>query len=450
MEAIFLTCMVIAFFFTKGKVDSAAYASGKEPPGVAKARMRHENGGGGRSPSGRPKGKGAFRLLLADRWANACESARQRGEHKARRRREWYETKVAPREDEAYKAKQLAKLEKADKARDRWSLSPMIDLSERLDRKAEDEAWRENERRDASAAETAGSTPVGHDPLRPVDAVELDQFAKQFSDVGRYADDRARASGGYDSALWYDAVRRIRDATIAEEAATAKESASDETAPAEFPLCVDPEDRFGGTVPLSKTHAELIDGKLPCWWEGGPSPARRPDTPCPEPRIPGYPFCREHIAEHNRMAAASGDASSVEEMVGKVAAVFSESDEPAAGTEHVEPEPAERAPEQGQASVLNTGTEGSSTVYEQAVIRLIAAADQVAEYRVDLAAFADTLDGNKWGAEVTGPILDMNGQLIALEGDYRDLAAQMKHQGDQGAAAHEQAPWVPADDSILA
>ena len=88
--------------------------------------------------------------------------------------------------------------------------------------------------------------------------------------------------------------------------------------------------------------------------------------------------------------------------------------------------------------------------YQQAVPRLIAAADDVAEYRADLGAFADTLDGKRWGTEVTGPIKDMDGELVALEGDYRDLAGQMRHQGDQGAAAHEQAPWVPDDDSILA
>uniref|UniRef100_UPI003EBD3681 hypothetical protein n=2 Tax=Amycolatopsis thermoflava TaxID=84480 RepID=UPI003EBD3681 len=101
------------------------------------------------------------------------------------------------------------------------------------------------------------------------------------------------------------------------------------------------------------------------------------------------------------------------------------------------------------APATNTATEGTSNVYAQAVTRLIAAADQVAEYRADLAAFADTLDSKRWGVEVTGPIKDMDGELIALEGDYRDLAAQMKHQGDQGAAAHEQAPWVPDDESIL-
>lgn len=88
------------------------------------------------------------------------------------------------------------------------------------------------------------------------------------------------------------------------------------------------------------------------------------------------------------------------------------------------------------------------TEYQQAVTRLIAAAEVVAEYRADLAAFADTLDGKRWGVDVTGPIKDMDGKLTGIEGDYRDLAGQMKHQGDQGAAAHEQAPWVP--DTLLA
>ena len=87
-------------------------------------------------------------------------------------------------------------------------------------------------------------------------------------------------------------------------------------------------------------------------------------------------------------------------------------------------------------------------MYQQAVTRLTQAAEQVAEYRADLGAFADTLDGKRWGTEVTGPIKDMDGELVALEGDYRDLAGQMRHQGDQGAAAHDQAPWVP--DNLLA
>jgi hypothetical protein len=77
---------------------SAAYKAGKEPPSVTKARLRHQRGGGARTASGRPKVPGAFRLLLASRLANACMAAQQRGDHKAARRRAWYD-EIAPVKD---------------------------------------------------------------------------------------------------------------------------------------------------------------------------------------------------------------------------------------------------------------------------------------------------------------------------------------------------------------
>ncbi len=91
MEAFFLTCVVVAFFVTKGRTDTAAYSNGKEPPGLARARMRHEAGGGARTASGRPTGRGAFGLLVASRWAEACRAAQHRGEHRAARRRAWFD-----------------------------------------------------------------------------------------------------------------------------------------------------------------------------------------------------------------------------------------------------------------------------------------------------------------------------------------------------------------------
>ena len=341
MEPIFLTCMVIAYFFTKGKVDTAAYASGKESPGVAKARMRHEGGGGGRSASGRPKGKGAFRLMLADRWANACEASRQRGEHKAKRRRAWYD-ETAPLKDEKWREKKLQRLRNAETARNRWARDRgLIDLSEFRDRKAEEEAWKENERRNAEAAAAASTDPAA-----------------------------APAATGTDET----------------DSAKPTDPATPETKP---------------TDPAEGTDEDT---------KADPAEAAKAEEP----------------------AAAGTDPAPVEAGTGEDA----KTDKPA------------EAPATAETPATN-GTEGTTNVYEQAVTRLIAEADVVAEYRSDLAAFADTLDGKKWGTEVTGPIKDMDGQLAAIEGDYRDLAGQMKHQGDQGAAAHEQAPWVPADDSIL-
>jgi hypothetical protein len=87
-------------------------------------------------------------------------------------------------------------------------------------------------------------------------------------------------------------------------------------------------------------------------------------------------------------------------------------------------------------------------MYEDAIKKLIAAADRVAEWRKDLRAFTDVVGDNGWGAEVTSPLVDLGTGLADTEGTYRDVAAQMQTAGDAGAAAHEQAPWVP--DGVLA
>ncbi|WP_224392876.1 hypothetical protein [Pseudonocardia sp. ICBG1293] len=120
MEAFFLTCVVVAFFVTKGRTDTAAYSNGKEPPGLTRARMRHENAGGARSASGRPTGRGAFGLLLASRWANACQAAQHRGEHRAARRRAWFDA-TAPGRDERWRTTQQRRLDRVDRARARWA-----------------------------------------------------------------------------------------------------------------------------------------------------------------------------------------------------------------------------------------------------------------------------------------------------------------------------------------
>ncbi|WP_226359315.1 hypothetical protein [Pseudonocardia sp. ICBG601] len=110
----------MAFFVTKGRTDTAAYSNGKEPPGLARARMRHENAGGARTSSGRPTGRGAFGLLVASRWAEACRAAQHRGEHRAARRRAWFD-ETAPGRDERWRAVQQRRMERADRARARWA-----------------------------------------------------------------------------------------------------------------------------------------------------------------------------------------------------------------------------------------------------------------------------------------------------------------------------------------
>ncbi|HEX6359549.1 hypothetical protein [Actinophytocola sp.] len=87
-------------------------------------------------------------------------------------------------------------------------------------------------------------------------------------------------------------------------------------------------------------------------------------------------------------------------------------------------------------------------MYEDAILKLIAAADRVSQWRADLKSFVDIIEGNGWGVEVTGPLHDLDTLLATIEATYRDLAAAMQTAGDAGAAAHEQAPWVP--DGVLA
>jgi hypothetical protein len=86
---------------------------------------------------------------------------------------------------------------------------------------------------------------------------------------------------------------------------------------------------------------------------------------------------------------------------------------------------------------------GGATTYQEAVKVLIGAADRSNAFCRELQDFADTLEGKGWGEEVTGPLDDQNARLMALEGEYRHLAAGMKRQGDRGAAAREAAPYVP-------
>jgi hypothetical protein len=316
MEPIFLTCMVLAYFFSKTKVDTTAYANGKESPGVTKARLRHESGGGARSAKGRPQGTGAFRLVLASRWANACEAARQRGDHKAKRRRDWFE-KTKDDRDEKWQGKMQRRLERADERRSRWAdrlagLSP----AEMRSRRKEDAAWRENAQRDAE----------------PVD----------------------------DEATVGDVTKATPDA-----------------------------------VPDPAVNRKIQDQVRP-----GAKPTLRPRTPGPI----GKP------------TAGGGTGA------GK------------------SPQPVGNAPT----------TEGQNNVYMDAVTKLTRAADGVAAWRNGLKQFGDGLEAKGWGQQVTGVIKDMITELNDIEGVYRDRAAQMKQQGDNGKAAYEQAPWVPSAEAALA
>ncbi|OLM28955.1 hypothetical protein Ae717Ps2_5924c [Pseudonocardia sp. Ae717_Ps2] len=313
MEAFFLTCVVVAFFVTKGRTDTAAYTAGKEPPGLARARMRHDAGGGARTPSGRPVGRGAFGLLVASRWTEACRAAQHRAEHRAARRRAWYDA-TAPGRDERWRATQRRRLERADRARARWAqargLTTGVGSSGRTDRagRAVPEPW--------------GRRRPGTGP--------------------------AAVAGG------------------------AAVTATDDPGP----------------------------------------PTSAGDTPVPGPAPDGV-------------------------------------DNTGTDTDDTDPttSPGPAAPI--LATTSTTTASGGHGMYETAVARLTAAAEACGLYQSQLSGFVDRLAGQGWGGQVTGPLTDSLTGLAAAEASYRDLAGQMRAQGDQGRDAYEAAPYVPGPHAVL-
>lgn len=342
MEAFFLTCVVVAFFVTKGRTDTAAYSNGKEPPGLVRARMRHDRGGGARTGSGRPVGRGAFGLLVSSRWASACRAAQHRGEHRAARRRAWFDD-TAPQRDARWRETQRRRLDRADRARERWAAARGLTTTGTHD-STDDPGTDDPGRPDSSGTggpgdpgSTGGVRPwVGRGARRRPDhpALGTDEGTGQGPGRGR---DRGGRPSGPDPAGVFDGVIDTTDTT-------------------EVPVTTDDDSTTGG------------------------GPAGAPDRP----------------------------------------------DSPTAPS----------------------GT-GVSEMYEQAVARLIAAADEVAAFAANLAGFTDRLTGDGWGVEVTGPLAECGPVLSVWEAAYRDTAAAMKAQGDAGRAAYDQAPFVPGPHAVL-
>lgn len=396
MEAIFLACMVISYFLTKGKVDSTAYANGKEPPGVAKARMRHEAGGGGRTASGRPTGKGAFRLMAASRWANACLATKQRADHKAARRRAWY-AETAPLKDAEWRAKQLRKLDKGDGIRAKWAQEHgLLDLSEYRERKAEDQAWKENERRNAEADETAG----------PDEADTLTDEQRQL--VARIKD--AWSQGkltypdiGYDQ--WYGLPVGVRADLLkaAQEGGLEIRSTFDPDARERAGLPVDRSATEGQRRPPAARKKPPADAE-----QAGTDQARAAEDPAPTESAP---------------AGDTEDTST-----GDTAAA---------------------TPPEAPASSTATPSSTGGTVYEQGAAELLNSAEEIEGYKHALGGLGRDLEALKWGEEVHGPLNDMHTGLASVATIYRDLAELIKNQGDQVNDAYDEAPWVPGPEAVL-
>ncbi|HEX6359527.1 hypothetical protein [Actinophytocola sp.] len=389
MELLLLTVMVIAGLVTNGKVSSAAYENGKEPPRVAKARMRHEAGGGAKSHKGRPKGKGAFRLMAAKRWENACRYAMAKGDEKAKRRAAGLNM-TAPLRDRKWFDKKLARLDKADRQRLKWGIeNGLID------------------------------PPPGYEPF------------------GEAPEARPIPPGG---CLW----QRPEDWGVACGADRVEGSAycADHQTVGRTVMCL--WDGGGHCGYPRPPHLPYCNAHLGEWreraWEvnkriveaaAQATPEAKPEPERPKPggedwRNPDTELADDKPADE-KPAGDKTDGDGAESKDG-------DASEPAT------PSPTE--PVAGEASDRPTG--GTSNMYQEAVAKLLATADRFEAYANDLGVFADSLAGKGWGqAEITGPLMDLVPGLTQRAGELRDLAAQMQQQGNSGQGAREEAPYVP-------
>lgn len=184
-----LICAAIAYTLT-GKfskdTNQAAYKAGKEPPSLARARMRHESSGGARKPSGKPAGKGATRLLLSQRWSQACEKAKDRADDKHRRWQAWY-AEQAPHRDEQWRAKQEKRLANSKRRADQFAQARgMASPTAWRENRAEKHAWDENTRRDTAGADSDETQQQKGDQSGTANSTTPDthQYGKSFDARG--------------------------------------------------------------------------------------------------------------------------------------------------------------------------------------------------------------------------------------------------------------------------
>lgn len=398
-----LMCIAVAYTLT-GKfnkdTNQAAYTAGKEPPGLVKARMRHESGGGARKPSGKPTGKGSTRLLLSQRWANACEKAKDRADDKHRRWRAWYADQAESR-DEQWRTKQATRIAKSEARAEKFAgargiLAHPVDA--RRDRQAGQQAWQENARRDATARPGAVDT----------------------ADTG---ENEGTSGSEHQSPAEAQPHGPQRDT----EHATDPRSG----------VLTFTETDTGLTVTAAPTGNSTISGipEDPSTWTGTDRYGRDIQSGIGEVTAPdGASGVRHDTDREGLGSTVSPERKAVckQQFGGDLNVEYLDGNTTiptAAGT---------------------TNQSGEATVYDAAAARLHAAAEQIDQYRADLAAMADGLAAKQWGTEVHGPIGDMDQYLADVAGSYRDLAGQMQQQGDSVNDAHDEYPYVPGGDAVLA
>ena len=385
---LFTLCLAIAYMVT-GKFNKdtaiAAYQHGHEPPGLAKARMRHERRGGHYNESGRPVGPGSTRLLLSTWWSAACQKAADRQHDKLRRWRAWY-AEQAPQRDEQWRAKQRAKLQRRQRRLQRFEHARGL-ISSIPERVRERQAWAENERRD-------------RDREQAIEQVHRD--AQQLRDHEQRSRDEQTTGPSLEDIV-QDVFGRL-------------ERGEYELMSLDVWDDLPPDAKARIRAKAAERGARLSD-----LWTGGYLRASWPQKP--QKPVPGINKSESETAESSAEEPESASATTQQSARSDTAA-------------------AETSSSQASGTNATTDTEGVN-VYQQAAQKLTKEADEIEQYNRAFQELADAMESVGWGAEAHGPLADLRTTFEQVTAQYRELAEQMRHQGDQVNDAYDQAPWAP-------
>lgn len=385
---LFTLCLAIAYMVT-GKFNRdtaiAAYQHGQEPPGLAKARMRHERRGGHYNESGRPVGPGSTRLLLSTWWSAACQKAADRQHDKLRRWRAWY-AEQAPQRDEQWRAKQRAKLQRRQRRLQRFEHARGL-ISSIPERVRERQAWAENERRD-------------RDREQAIEQVHRD--AQQLRDHEQRSRDEQTTGPSLEDIV-QDVFGRL-------------ERGEYELMSLDVWDDLPPDAKARIRAKAAERGARLSD-----LWTGGYLRASWPQKP--QKPVPGINKSESETAESSAEEPESASATTQQSARSDTAA-------------------AETSSSQASGTNATTDTEGVN-VYQQAVQKLTKEADEIEQYNRAFQELADAMEAVGWGVEAHGPLADLRTTFEQVTAQYRELAEQMRHQGDQVNDAYDQAPWAP-------
>ena len=415
---LFTLCLAIAYMVT-GKFNKdtaiAAYQHGQEPPGLAKARMRHERRGGHYNESGRPVGPGSTRLLLSTWWSAACQKAADRQHDKLRRWRAWY-AEQAPQRDEQWRAKQRAKLQRRQRRLQRFEHARGL-ISSIPERVRERQAWAENERRDRDREQAIEQVHRDAQQLRDHEQRSTDEqtTGPSLEDIVQDAFGRLER-GEYklmSRDVWDDlppdAKARIR-AKAAERGATLNDLWTGGYLRASWPEEPVSVLDNGLYVPLQSSADEEPDPAVDTATEANDSNDTEPKS-------------ESETAESSAEEPESASATTQQSARSDTAA-------------------AETSSSQASGTNATTDTEGVN-VYQQAAQKLTKEADEIEQYNRAFQELADAMEAVGWGAEAHGPLADLRTTFEQVTAHYRELAEQMRHQGDQVNDAYDQAPWAP-------